>query len=60
MSMVESIASASTSISMGRVATDVSISMLKKSMNQCEENMSKLMEMAVPSMPSGSSVDFSI
>lgn len=58
MSMVTSIAAASTSISMTNARQDVSLSVLKKAMNQSEQNMSKILEMASP--VSGSTVDFTI
>lgn len=56
--MVTSIAAASTSISMTNARQDVSLSVLKKAMNQSEQNMSKILEMASP--VSGSTVDFTI
>lgn len=58
MSMITSIAAMSTSISMTNARQDVSISVLKKAMNQSEENMSKILDIA--SAVTGSTVDFSI
>lgn len=46
MSMVTSIAATATSISMTNARQDVSISILKKAMNQSEENMSKILDIA--------------
>ncbi len=60
MGIIESVATASTAISMQKASNDVGISMLKKSMEESEQTISKIMEMAVPSMPSGSSVDYSL
>lgn len=58
MSMVTSIAAASTSISMTNARQDVSVSILKKAMNQSEENMSKILDIA--SAVTGSTVDFTV
>ena len=59
MGMIESIATASTNISMANARQDVSLKVLKNAMNQSEENMLKLMEMAnVSPAPSGTTVDF--
>ncbi len=59
MGMIESIATASTNISMANARQDVSLKVLKNAMNQSEENMLKLMEMVnVSPAPSGTTVDF--
>lgn len=58
MSMVTSIAATSTSISMTNARQDVSISILKKAMNQSEENMSKILDIA--SVITDSTVDITV
>ena len=61
MSMVESIASASTTISMANARQDVSISQLKDIMEQSESNMMKIMSMStIAPAPSGTTVDYTI
>lgn len=61
MSMIESIASYSTSISMSNAKQDVSIKLLKNMMKQSEENMMKLMEMVdIPQISNGSTIDYKI
>ena len=59
MGMVESIASASTTISMANVRQDVSISLLKDIMEQSESNMMKIMSMnTIAPAPNGTTVDY--
>lgn len=58
MSMATSIAATSTSISMTNARQDVSISILKKAMNQSEENMSKILDIA--SVITDSTVDITV
>lgn len=57
MSIVNSIATASTTISMNNAKQNIGISVLKKSMQQSEENMSKILSMNVSPAPSGTTVD---
>lgn len=45
MSSINGIASASVGISMNNAKTDISLSVLKKAMNQSEDDMMKLMQM---------------
>ncbi|WP_250278712.1 putative motility protein [[Clostridium] colinum] len=56
MSMIESIASASTAISMNNAKEGVSLSLLKDAMEQSEANIMKIMEMAPA--PSGTTIDY--
>lgn len=59
MGMVESIASASTTISMANARQDVSISLLKDIMEQSESNMMKIMSMStIAPAPNGTTVDY--
>lgn len=59
MGMIESIAAESTNISMANARQNVSLKVLKNAMDQSQENMLKIMEMAnVTPAPSGTTVDF--
>lgn len=58
MGIVESIATASTSISMANIRQDVGISVLKGAMDQSEANMMKILSIATSPAPSGTTVDY--
>lgn len=59
MGMIESIAVESTNISMANVKQNASLKVLKNAMEQSQENMSKIMEMAnVTPAPRGTTLDF--
>lgn len=59
MSSVNAIAAASIGINTNNAKTDVSLSLLKKAMNQSEENIMKIMDMS-PDIMSSSKVDIKI
>ena len=57
MDIIESISSYSTALSMSNIKQDMSIKILKNAMNQSEDNMMKILEMADVT---GSTVDYQI